>query len=164
MIYPDLALRRISKPIEEVTPEIHKIISDMWHVMDTESALGLSAIQINVPLNIVTIRVDKKNYTLINPEYIFHSTEEVVSEEGCISIPGYFDRVLRSKYIKIKYNNKNMEPRELEADNLLSFVIQHEMDHLYGILFVDKLSELKRIKAKTRVKRFLRKHKDYLDI
>lgn len=168
LIFPNTALRRISKNVEEnninpllYTSYINNILQKMWNVMYMDRAVGLSAVQINVPLNIVVIYAEEEKYELINPEYLFKSTEESVSTEGCISIPGYFDKVLRSKYIKIKYKNKNLEPKVLEADNLLSFIIQHEMDHLAGKLFIDYLSPMKKDRIKQRVKRFMRKHTEY---
>jgi peptide deformylase len=139
----------VSKPVEAVTPEIRTLAADMLETMYDAPGIGLAAIQIGVPLRVVTIDLakeeeEKRPLVLINPEIIWSSEELNVHEEGCLSIPEYYEEVERPARVKLRYTGLDGATQEIEADGLLATCVQHELDHLDGVLFIDHLSRLKR--------------------
>jgi len=150
--FPDKRLRTKAKKVTVFDKKISTLVDDMFETMYDFKGVGLAATQINVHQRVIVIDVsEEKNapLCLINPEIIeTQGTEE--SEEGCLSVPGFFEMVTRAQKVKIKALDKHGESFELEADELLSVCIQHEIDHLEGKLFVDYISAFKRnrIKAK----------------
>ena len=154
--YPDKRLRNIAKPVLSVDETIKQKVKDMFETMYEATGIGLAATQVNFHQRIIVIDIsDQCNepICLINPE-ILEESGEIQCEEGCLSVPDYYENVVRANDIKVKALNQNGEPFELEANEMLSVCIQHEIDHLNGILFVDHLSKLKqkRLKKKTEKK------------
>ena len=156
VILPDAQLRLVSKPVEAVTPEIKALVADMFETMYDAPGIGLAAIQIGVPLRVVTIDLSKpeakegeepeprKPQVFINPEVTWSSDEFSAYEEGCLSIPEYYEEVERPAEVKVRYMDIDGKTHEIAADGLLATCLQHEIDHLDGILFIDHLSRLKR--------------------
>ena len=153
IILPDKQLRLVSKPIEKVTPEIRKLADDMFETMYDAPGIGLAAIQIAQPLRLITMDLAKPNQdgetkpeprVFINPEIIGKSEEMAVYEEGCLSIPEYYEEVERPTQVKVRYMDIDGKTQEIEANGLLATVLQHEIDHLNGVLFIDHISKLKR--------------------
>jgi len=154
--YPDKRLRTIAKPVISVDETIKQQVKDMFETMYEATGIGLAATQVNFHQRIIVIDIsDQCNepICLINPE-IIEESGEIQCEEGCLSVPDYYEIVVRANDIKVKALNQNGESFELEASEMLSVCIQHEIDHLNGILFVDHLSKLKqkRLKKKTEKK------------
>ena len=154
--YPDKRLRTIAKAVVSVDETIRQQVKDMFETMYEAPGIGLAATQINFHQRIIVIDIsDECNepICLINPEVI-EKSGEIQWEEGCLSVPDYYENVIRANEIKIQALNQNGETFELEASEMLSVCIQHEIDHLDGILFVDHLSKLKqkRLKKKTEKK------------
>jgi len=154
--YPDKRLRTIAKPVVSVEETIKQQVKDMFETMYEAPGVGLAATQVNFHQRIIVIDVsDQCNepICLINPEVI-EKSGEIQWEEGCLSVPDYYENVIRANEIKVQALNQNGETFELEASEMLSVCIQHEIDHLDGILFVDHLSKLKqkRLKKKTEKK------------
>ena len=154
--YPDKRLRTIAKPVVSVDETIRQQVKDMIETMYEAPGIGLAATQVNFHQRIIVIDVsDQFNepICLINPEVI-EKSGEIQWEEGCLSVPDYYENVIRANDIKVQALNQHGETFELEASEMLSVCIQHESDHLDGILFVDHLSKLKqkRLKKKTEKK------------
>ena len=154
--YPDKRLRTIAKPVVSVDETIKQQVKDMFETMYEAPGIGLAATQVNFHQRIIVIDVsDQCNepICLINPEVI-EKTGEIQCEEGCLSVPDYYENVNRANDIKVQALNQHGKTFELEASEMLSVCIQHEIDHLNGILFVDHLSKLKqkRLKKKTEKK------------
>ena len=152
--FPDKRLRKIAKPVEKVNQEIKDIIEQMFFTMYEEKGIGLAATQVNIQKRLIVIDVsenrDKKLF-LINPEIISLSDDLDTMEEGCLSVPGFYESVSRPKTIKVSsldFNNKRIE---FEANGLLATCIQHEIDHLNGKLFVDHISALKRNRIEKKI-------------
>ncbi|MDH3315200.1 MAG: peptide deformylase [Gammaproteobacteria bacterium] len=144
--YPDPRLYNQAKAVERVDDTVRKLIDDMFETMYAAPGIGLAAIQVNVPLRIITIDVSEDRgdpLCLVNPE-ILDRRGLVELEEGCLSVPGVYDFVPRSERIRLKALNRDGDALEMEAEDLIAVCIQHEMDHLEGKLFVDYLSQLKR--------------------
>jgi peptide deformylase len=151
--YPDKRLRTIAKPVEEVNSEIKQLAKDMFQTMYDAPGIGLAATQVNFHQRLIVIDISEEcnqPLCLINPE-IIEKNGEIEYEEGCLSVPNYYENIKRANEIKVSALNELSQPFEIEADEMLSICIQHEMDHLNGILFVDHLSKLKqkRLKKKT---------------
>ena len=151
--YPNKKLRTVAKEVEAVNGDIKQLVKDMFETMYAAPGIGLAATQVNFHQRIIVIDIsDQYNepICLINPE-IIEESGEIQCEEGCLSVPDYYEIVVRANDIKVKALNQNGESFELEASEMLSVCIQHEIDHLNGILFVDHLSKLKqkRLKKKT---------------
>ena len=156
VILPDAQLRLVSKPVEAVTPEIKTLVEDMFETMYDAPGIGLAAIQIGEPVRVVTIDLakrdvkegeepePKKPQAFINPEVTWTSEESSTYEEGCLSIPEYYEEVERPTKVKVRYMDLDGKTHEIEADGLLATCLQHEIDHLNGVLFIDHLSRLKR--------------------
>lgn len=149
---PDPRLKVVSEPVAKVDGDIRTLIEDMIETMYDADGIGLAAIQVGQPKRMLVMDIDqrdgKKNpRVFINPVITWKSDEMAVAEEGCLSIPEIWDEVERPARIKAEYLDRDGKKQELEADGLLAVCLQHEMDHLEGILFVDHLSKLKRTMA-----------------
>jgi peptide deformylase len=146
---PDPRLRIVSKPVSGIDASIRRLAADMFETMYDAPGIGLAAIQIGEPLRIVTMDLARKDEAqkpevFINPEILWTSEEREAYEEGCLSIPEYYEEVERPAKVKVKYLDLDGAPREVEAAGLLATCLQHEIDHLNGVLFIDHLSKLKR--------------------
>jgi peptide deformylase len=153
--YPDPRLRKIAAAVAAVTPEIRQLVDDLAETMYAAPGVGLAATQVDVHKRIVVIDTSETKDDLkvfINPE-IATTEGEVICEEGCLSVPGYYDKVLRAETITVRALNRDGEPFELTTDGLLSVCIQHEIDHLSGKMFVDRLSMLKRARLSARLRK-----------
>ena len=153
--FPDKRLRTVAVAVETVDDSIRNLTDDMLETMYAAKGIGLAATQVNIHKRIIVLDVsENKNepLCLINPQIIAQDGFEV-SEEGCLSVPGFFEKVSRANHIKIKALNRNGESFELEARDLLAVCIQHEMDHLLGKLFVDYLSTFKRNRIKSKLEK-----------
>ena len=146
---PDPLLRQVSAPVDEVADDVRKLMLDMLETMYDAPGIGLAAVQIGILKRIVTIDVaregeEKEPLFLANPEILWRSDEPATYEEGCLSIPEYFAEVERPARVRVRFLDYHGRPQELEAEGLLATVVQHEVDHLNGVLFIDYLSKLKR--------------------
>lgn len=146
---PDKRLRLVSDPVEKVDAELKRLVEDMFETMYHAPGIGLAAIQLGVPKRVVTLDVSKKEdaktpRVFINPEVLWSSDEKSVYEEGCLSIPDIHEDVERPARVTIRYTDIAGKPQEEEADGLFATCIQHEIDHLNGVLFIDHISKLKR--------------------
>ncbi len=153
--FPDKRLRTVAKPVDKVDDKIRQLVDDMLETMYEAKGVGLAATQVNVHQRVIVIDTSEDKdapLCLINPEIIEKDGVEE-SEEGCLSVPGFFEKVKRAEHIKVKALNKEGEPFELEAKELLAVCIQHEMDHLQGKLFVDYLSPLKKKRIKDKLEK-----------
>jgi peptide deformylase len=153
--YPDKRLRTIAKKVSKVDDEIRLLVKNMFETMYDAPGIGLAATQVDHHERIIVIDItnDKSNpICLINPE-IIEKDGEIEWEEGCLSVPKYYESVKRANKIKVRALNEMGETYEIEADELLSVCIQHEMDHLNGILFVDHLSKLKQRRLLEKLKK-----------
>ncbi|VTU08272.1 peptide deformylase [Actinobacillus indolicus] len=153
LIYPDENLAKVCQPIETVDAELNTFIDNMFDTMYEHEGIGLAAPQVNVLKRVITIDIegDKTNQiVLINPE-ILESSGETGIEEGCLSIPGCRALVPRKEKLTVKALNREGQTFTLEADGLLAICIQHEIDHLNGVLFVDHISQLKRQRIKEKM-------------
>ena len=152
--YGDPVLRRRAKPVEAVTPEIERVIADMIDTMHDEAGLGLAAPQVGISLRLMVVGDDegREARALINP-VIAEEGGEVVAEEGCLSIPGVFAPVKRAAWVRLEAQDERGRPMSLTARGLRARVLQHEMDHLDGVLFIDRLDPV----ARDRIKRRIRK-------
>jgi peptide deformylase len=158
VIIPDSKLRLVSEPVKEITSEIRRLADDMLETMYDAPGVGLAAIQIGLPVRMVTMDVSKSEeerepMVLINPEIVWASEEKRVYEEGCLSIPEYYEEVERPDRVRFRYMDLQGETIEQDADGLLATCVQHEIDHLNGVLFIDYLSKLKRDRVVTRFKK-----------
>ncbi|WP_448249586.1 peptide deformylase [Thalassotalea agariperforans] len=155
--FPDERLRTKAAEVTEVTDDIRKIVDDMFDTMYEENGVGLAATQVNIHQRIVVMDVSsddtKTPLTFINPEIIKKSDETFVNEEGCLSVPGCYAKVTRHERVTVKALDRDGKEFTLDGDELLSICIQHELDHLAGILFVDYLSPLKRQRIKTKLEK-----------
>ena len=153
IILPDKQLRLVSKPVEKVTPEIRKLAEDMFETMYAAPGIGLAAIQVAEPVRLITMDLAKKAEdgevkpqprVFINPEILSSSDETAVYEEGCLSIPEYYEEVERPARVRVRFSDLEGKLHEEDAEGLFATCIQHEIDHLNGVLFIDYLSKLKR--------------------
>jgi peptide deformylase len=149
IILPDPILRQVSKPIETIDSEVKKLADDMLETMYDAPGIGLAAIQIGVARRMLVLDVskegeDKKPLVFINPEVVSASDTRSVYEEGCLSIPDYYAEVERPAVISVKHLDRDGKEQLTEADGLLATCLQHEIDHLNGVLFIDHISKLKR--------------------
>jgi peptide deformylase len=153
--YPDPRLRKVAAPVPAVTAEIQKLVRDMAETMYAAPGVGLAATQVDVHKRVIIIDVSEARDHLrvfINPE-IVSAEGEAECEEGCLSVPGYYDKVARARQITVRALNEKGESFELSTDGMLAVCIQHEMDHLIGKVFVDYLSPLKRARLSARLKK-----------
>jgi peptide deformylase len=149
LIIPDKRLRKVSEPVKAIDAGIRKLVDDMFETMYDAPGIGLAAIQIGTPKRVVTMDLAKKDdprnpQVFVNPEVVWSSDDKATYEEGCLSIPEYYDDVERPAQVKVKYLDLEGQAHEVEANGLLATCLQHEIDHLNGILFIDYLSKLKR--------------------
>ncbi len=149
VILPDSQLRLVSEPVAAVTDEIRRLADDMLETMYEAPGIGLAAIQIGVPKRVVTIDLsregeEKPPQVFINPEILWSSDELSTYEEGCLSIPDYYEEVERPAKVKVRSINLAGDTVEVDAEGLLATCLQHEIDHLNGVLFIDHISKLKR--------------------
>nr|CAD6426662.1 peptide deformylase [Rhizobium sp. Q54] len=149
IILPDPVLRQVSKPVEQVDSEITRLADDMLETMYDAPGIGLAAIQIGVPRRLLVIDVSKedeenKPMVFINPEIVGASDERSTYEEGCLSIPDYYAEVERPAMVTVSYVDREGKQQTIQADGLLATCLQHEIDHLNGVLFIDHISRLKR--------------------
>jgi peptide deformylase len=151
---PDPVLRQISKPVETFDRELKTLVADMFETMYEAPGIGLAAVQVGVPIRLLVIDLQEPEEeggdpvrdprVFINPEILWHSDSEVPYTEGCLSVPEQYAEVMRPDRIKAKWQNEKGETFEKEIEGLLAVCLQHEMDHLNGVLFIDHLSRLKR--------------------
>lgn len=156
--YPDERLHTIAVPVPVVTVAIHKLVSDMAETMYAAPGVGLAATQVNVHQQIIVIDISETQDQLlvfINPE-IIASSGEGLCEEGCLSVPGIYEKIRRAEHVTVRALNTHGESFTLEADGLLAICIQHEMDHLKGKVFVEYLSPLKQSRLRTKLKKHRR--------
>jgi peptide deformylase len=149
LILPDKRLRSVSKPVVEISDEIRTLVADMFDTMYEAPGIGLAAIQVGVPSRVVVMNLSKREAeaeprVFINPEITWSSDEKSLYEEGCLSIPDIHEDVERPARVKIRYLDLDGKPQEADADGLFATCIQHEVDHLNGVLFIDHISKLKR--------------------
>ena len=160
--FPDERLRKKALPVAEVDRAIHQLVDDMLETMYEAPGVGLAATQVNVQKRIIVIDVSEDKdqpLCLINPEILDKAGSEE-SEEGCLSVPGIFEKVQRAEKVKVRALDRQGKPFEIDADGLLAVCIQHEIDHLDGKLFVDYLSPLKRQRIKKKLLKSQRQNKD----
>ena len=147
---PDRTLRKVSKPVAKITPEILKLLDDMLDTMYAAPGIGLAAIQVGIPKRLVVVDTargedePKNPLYFINPEIVWSSSELNEHEEGCLSIPEVFDIVKRPAEVKVRFLDRSGEAQELHLAGIHATCIQHEIDHTKGILFIDHLTRLKR--------------------
>ena len=161
---PNEILRKKSLLVDQVDGDIQKLMDDMLETMYLAPGIGLAAIQVGVPKRVIVLDIARKDEPknplyFINPEIITKSKDSLAYEEGCLSVPGQFAEITRSSNCYIKYLDYCGQPQELKTEGLLATCIQHEIDHLEGILFIDYLSKLK----KTMIVKKLSKEKKQLD-
>lgn len=153
--YPDERLRTVAQSVETVDDELRRLVDDMFDTMYQAPGIGLAATQVNVHRRVIVIDVSEnadQPLALINPEILWKDGLEEM-QEGCLSVPGYFETVRRAERIRFRALDRNGEPYERDADGLLAVCVQHEIDHLDGKLFVDYLSELKRKRLRKRLEK-----------
>ena len=151
---PDPVLRQISTPVETVDDELRALIADMFETMYDAPGIGLAAVQVGVPRRVLVMdlhepaeeggEVVKEPRVFINPEILTHSEEEVPYTEGCLSVPDQYAEVMRPDRVRARWLDEQGAAHEEDLDGLLAVCLQHEMDHLEGVLFIDHLSRLKR--------------------
>ena len=162
---PDPRLKQVSKPVERVDDELRRLMDDMLETMYDAPGIGLAAIQIGVPKQVIVMDLAREGEKpepryFINPEIIWTSDEYETYEEGCLSVPELYEDVDRPAECRVRFLDYQGEIRELDCEGLLATCIQHEMDHLKGVLFIDHLSKLKRsmiLKKLTKAKKFQEK-------
>lgn len=146
---PDPTLRAVSEPVAKIDDSVRALVADMFETMYHAPGIGLAAIQVGVPRRVITLDIAKKDdprapQVFINPEITWASEEKGTYEEGCLSIPDYYEEVERPQAVKVRYRDLDGDEHEVDASGLLATCLQHEIDHLNGILFIDHLSKLKR--------------------
>jgi peptide deformylase len=161
LTFPNPRLRNRAEPVSEVDDQIREIVDDMFETMYAAPGIGLAAIQVGIGLRIIVIDISDEHdqpLCLINPEILSRYGEEEM-EEGCLSVPGYYETVKRAERVRVQALDRDGEPFELEVDGLLAVCIQHEIDHLDGKLFVDYLSSLKRQRIRKKLEKEQRQHR-----
>jgi len=159
--FPDPRLRTRAQPVTEVDQAIRQLAADMLETMYAAPGIGLAASQVNVHKRLIVMDISETRnepMVFINPEIVTRDGEEE-SEEGCLSVPGIFEKVRRAERVTVRALNRDGASFELQADGLLAVCIQHEMDHLEGKLFVDYLSELKRSRIRGKLEKERKSHK-----
>ena len=144
--FPDPRLRTKATPVDVVDDSLRVLVADMFETMYEAPGIGLAATQVNVHKRLLVADVSSDQsepHAFVNPQ-ILEKDGVIVSDEGCLSVPGYYEEVERAEHIRLRYLDQNGDPQEMEAEGLLAVCIQHEIDHLDGKLFVDYLSEAKR--------------------
>jgi peptide deformylase len=149
IILPDKRLRLKSETVKAVDAELRALVDDMFETMYKAPGVGLAAIQVGVPRRVVTVDTAKKDepknpQVFLNPEIVWSSEEKSTYEEGCLSIPEYYEEVERPSEVNVRFMGLDGKTQELAANGLLATVLQHEIDHINGVLFIDHISKLKR--------------------
>jgi peptide deformylase len=149
IIIPDRRLRLVSEPVDQIGAEIRALVEDMFETMYEAPGIGLAAIQVGVPKRVITMDLAKKDdpqapQVFVNPELVWQSPETSTYEEGCLSIPEFYEDVSRPSQVRVRFLDLDGRSQEVEASGLLATCLQHEIDHLDGILFIDHISRLKR--------------------
>jgi peptide deformylase len=149
IILPDKRLRLVSEPAKADDPELRRLVDDMFETMYDAPGIGLAAIQVGVPKRVIVMDLAKKDdpkepMVFINPEVLWRSDEKATYEEGCLSIPEYYEEVERPAQVRVMFLDLAGAEHELEASGLMATCLQHEIDHLNGVLFIDHISKLKR--------------------
>jgi peptide deformylase len=162
LIIPDKRLRLKSEPVKAIDKPLRALIDDMFETMYAAPGIGLAAIQIGVPKRVVTLDLAKKDepkapQVFINPEVVWASDDKATYEEGCLSIPEYYEEVERPKAVKVKFLDLELKAQEIEAEGLLATCLQHEIDHINGVLFIDHISKLKRTMVMKKFKKAAKK-------
>ncbi len=162
LIIPDKRLRLKSEPVKAVDKSLRKLVDDMFETMYAAPGIGLAAIQIGVPQRVVVMDIAKKDdpreqQVFINPEVTWVSPENATAEEGCLSIPEYYEAVERPQAVKVKFLDLDGKTKEIEASGLLATCLQHEIDHINGVLFIDHISKLKRDMVMKKFKKVAKK-------
>jgi peptide deformylase len=155
LAYPDPRLRKVAAPVTAFTPELAKLVRDMAETMYAAPGVGLAATQVDVHKRVIVMDVSEARDELrvfVNPS-IIAAEGEADNEEGCLSVPGYYDRVTRAARIRVRAHDVHGEAFELDAEGMLAVCVQHEMDHLLGKVFVDHLSPLKRARLNARLRK-----------
>jgi peptide deformylase len=158
IILPDKRLRQVSEAVKSVDAALRALVDDMFETMYKAPGVGLAAIQVGVAKRIVTVDTAKKDepkdpQVFINPEVVWSSEEKGTYEEGCLSIPEYYEEVERPAQVKVRFMDLDGKTHEVEANGMLATVLQHEIDHTNGILFIDHISKLKRDRV---IKKFIK--------
>ena len=164
--YPDKRLREISKEVKVFDENLHKLLDAMYSIMMNTNGIGLAAIQVAHPIRALILNIPDEDgeqshenlIEIINP-VVTHKNGESIYQEGCLSVPSFYEDVKRSETITIHYQDRDANTKTIEADGLLSIAIQHEMDHLEGVLFIDKLSYARRKKFEKEYKRMQKEKK-----
>ncbi len=157
--YPDRRLSKVAKPVVRVDDRIKRLVADMAQTMYDAPGIGLAATQVDVHEQVIVIDISTTHdelHVFINPRIVHSSDIECEAEEGCLSVPGIYDRVVRPERVTVAALDANGEQFELEADGLLAVCIQHEMDHLLGTVFVEHLSQLKQARIKNKLRKLER--------
>ena len=154
--YPDPRLHTVAKPVTQVDDRVRAIVSDMFETMYAAKGVGLAATQVDIHERIIVVDTSEQRdqpMVLINPQIVERSADCKEWEEGCLSLPGIYDKVTRPDQIRVRALDARGETFEIDADGLLAVCVQHEMDHLEGKVFVDYLSALKRNRIKVRMRK-----------
>jgi peptide deformylase len=157
--YPDPRLHKVARPVERVDDDLRRLIRDMAETMYAAPGIGLAATQVDVHKQLIVIDVSETRdqlLVLINPEIVWRSEADKESEEGCLSVPGVYERVTRSERIRVRALDAGGNAFERDAEGLLAVCIQHEMDHLLGKVFVEYLSRLKQTRIRAKMQKQLR--------
>ena len=152
--YPDPRLHTVAKVVTQVDDRIRRLIDDMLETMDEADGVGLAASQVDVHEQVIVIDTSdtrNKPVVLVNPELLWESDDQVIDEEGCLSVPSVFDKVSRAARVGVRALDREGQRVEFDAEGLLAKCVQHEMDHLKGKVFVEYLSPLKRTRIKTKM-------------
>jgi peptide deformylase len=149
IILPDKRLRLMSLPAKAIDAELRRLVDDMFETMYEAPGIGLAAIQIGVPKRVIVMDLARKDEpkaprVFVNPQVLWRSEEKAIYEEGCLSIPEFYEEVERPAKVRVKFLDIDGAEQELEASELLATCLQHEIDHLDGVLFIDHISKLKR--------------------
>jgi len=158
LIVPDPILKKVSERVALVDDELRALMDDMLETMYAAPGIGLAAIQVGVPKRVIVMDIAREEESpaprfFVNPEILWASEETAPYEEGCLSVPEIYDEIERPARVKLRYQNYQGETVEEDAEGLFAVCIQHEMDHLEGVLFIDHLSRLKREQAVKKVKK-----------
>ena len=153
--FPDMRLRQRAVPVDTIDDEIRTLVDDMFETMYAAPGIGLAATQVNVQKRVIVIDISENKdrpLVFINPNILAREGEEEM-EEGCLSVPGYYETVRRAEWVRVAAIDRDGEPFEIETDGLLAVCIQHEIDHLEGKLFVDHISSLKRERIRKKLEK-----------
>ena len=161
LVVPHPVLKQVSKPVAKVDDTLRALMDDMLETMYDAPGIGLAAIQIGEPVRVIVMDLAREGEPkapqyFVNPEILWASEETQPYEEGCLSVPEYYDEVERPAQVKLRYLNYQGEQVEEDAEGMYAVCIQHEIDHLDGVLFIDHLSRLKREQAIKKVKKLVR--------